>query len=474
MATDIKNWEYTKIVATIGPASDSVETLEELMRVGMNVARLNTKHGTTEWHAERVDRIRQAAKNVDKSVAVLLDLQGPEIRINIPEGKPFELKAGDPIIFTSEFIDGEPHQAKIPQNVIEALEVGNEVSTEDGFCEFVVTEKHATHLVAKAQHGFMVGDRKTMNTPGVIVDMPSLIPSDMEKLEMLNEHPVDFIALSFVRDKKDIEVLREEMKKRNIKADIVAKIENQAAIDNLDEIIEASEAVMVARGDLAVEIPMEQLTYWQKEIIRRCRMSGKPVITATQMLKSMVDNPRPTRAEVSDVANAVFDGTDAIMLSEETTIGKYVVKTVATMRKIARFNERHTVAKEYEKGLKSRTTAVTKMAVNLLNDKLEDIDKVVVLTETGYTARQLTRHRPFVPVIAVTDRAETQRRMSLLYSVIPVLMEFPEGEIESMKVIIDNLKADKFLEAGEKVLMIHGTIYKTPGFTNTVTLLEVM
>lgn len=468
-----KPWEYTKIVATIGPATDSVELLKELMEAGMNVARLNTKHGTTEWHAERIDRIRQASEAAAKPVGILLDLQGPEIRINTPEHAPFEMKKGDRVPFRAEFVPGETRQVQVPLEVVKNMKVGGEISTEDGFCEFVIVEAKPDYFVAESQHDFTVASRKTMNTPGVVIDMPSLIPADLEKLEMVKTHPVDFVALSFVRNKADIEILRQEMKKHGIEASVVAKIENEAALDNLDEVITASDAVMVARGDLAVEIPMEQLSYWQKDIIRRCRAAGKPVITATQMLKSMVDNPRPTRAEVSDVSNAVFDGTDAVMLSEETTVGKYPIKTVAIMRKIVQFNETHVQKKEYEKSLKNRTSAVTKMAVHLLNDKLEDIDRVVVLTETGTTAQQLTRHRTLIPVIAVTDRALTAREMNLLFGVQPVLLEFPEGEIESLKTILDVLKERNLIHSKETILMIHGTIYKRPGQTNTVSILEL-
>lgn len=466
-------WEYTKIVATIGPASDEIEKLEKLLVAGMNVARLNTKHGTTEWHAERIDRIRTASKNTGKPVGILLDLQGPEIRVDLPEKKSFPATEGEHIVFCSTRRDDQTKQVIIPENVVKNLEVGNEVSLEDGVCEFKIVEKHEDYIVAEAQGNFTVADRKTMNTPGVVIDMPSLIPTDMEKLDALHQHPVDFIALSFVRNKSDIQILREEMAKRHIEASVVAKIENQSAIDHLEEIIEVSDAVMVARGDLAVEIPMEELSFWQKEIIRKCRTYGKPVITATQMLKSMVESPRPTRAEVSDVSNAVFDGTDAVMLSEETTIGKYPVKTVKTMRKIVQFNESHTTLKEYEKGQKSRTMAVTKMAVHLLNDHIEHIDKALVLTETGFTAQQLTRHRPHVPVLAVTDSQQTANRMNLFFGVYPVFQNFPEGKIQEIQSVVGELHKKGYVSSGDQLLVVHGTNFKHPGQTNTVSVIEV-
>lgn len=467
------SWEFTKIVATIGPASDTVPLLEQLLQAGMNVARLNTKHGTTEWHAERIDRIREASKNTKKPVGVLLDLQGPEIRINLPDKKAFVVEEGEKVAFRSKFIPNDPKQVQVPANVIEALKVGNQISLEDGFCEFTITDHKGDYVLAQAESPFTVSDRKTMNIPGITIDMPALTADDLDKLDAAIKHPVDFIGLSFVRNAKDIEWLRKEMAKRKIEAQVIAKIETQAAIDNLDEIIEAAEGVMVARGDLAVETPMEQFPFWQKEIIRRCRVHGKPVITATQMLKSMVDHPRPTRAEVSDVANAVFDGTDAVMLSEESTIGKYPVRTVKIMRTIINYNNRHAQMKEFEKGMKSQTTAVTKMAMSLINDHLEDIDQVVVLTETGHTAQQLVRHRPSVPVLAVTDRERTVNLLALSYGIFPLYMEFPEGKIEKVSTIIENLKKSSQVKSGEKILVIHGNVFKQPGMTNTVSLIKV-
>jgi pyruvate kinase len=427
-------WEYTKIVATIGPASDEPAKLEELMLSGVNVARLNTKHSTAEWHAERIDRIRAASKKVGKPVAILLDLQGPEIRVDLKNKEAFDVKERGEVFFVSAFKEGMKNQIKIPQNVVESLNVGNIVSLEDGTCEFEVVKKQADMLTAEALTACVCKDRKTMNTPGIVIDMPSLIDSDIEKIDMIQDHPVDFVALSFVRNKTDIDILKAELAKRKVVANIVAKIENQAAIENLEEIIVNSDAVMVARGDLGVETPMEELAFQQKEIIKRCRVMGKPVITATQMLKSMVENPRPTRAEVCDVANAVFDGTDAVMLSEESAMGKYPIETVRIMRKIVHFNELKAQVPKYKEEMKTRTTAVTKMAMSLLDDKIEPIDKVMVLTETGYTAQQLVRHRPHTPVIVITDRKETVLKSSLFYGTWAIAHPFPEGKILDLQV----------------------------------------
>lgn len=466
------NYDYTKIVATIGPTSDTPEILEQLIAAGLNVARLNTKHGTPEWHAERIDRIHAAAKATGQPISILLDLQGPEIRIDVPDKQPFTVEKDGQLEIVSEFTDN-PHQFKVPAQVIAALNMGDHVLIEDGVGEFEIVEKLSDKLIVKAMSKITVKDRKTMNTPGVVIDMPSLIDADLEKLDMINEHSVDFVALSFVRDKKDLDVLKQELKKRKVSPFIIAKIENQAAIDNIDEIIDNSDGIMIARGDLAVEIPMEELAYRQKNIIKLCRSAGIPVITATQMLKSMVDSPRPTRAEVTDVANAVFDGTDAIMLSEETAMGNYPVESVATMRKIAHYNEIHTHLLAMEDGDKTRTSAVTKMAMSLINDDLETIDRIVVLTETGFSAQQLIRHRPKAPVIAVTDNIETVKKCALMYAVTPVLHEFPRGRVEDLKKIIDHLIEQDLVKKGEKLLVIRGTFFGDPGHTNTVTVLDV-
>lgn len=468
-----QSWEYTKIVATIGPASDTIEKIEELILAGMNVARLNTKHNTTEWHAEHVDRIRTAAKKVGKPISILLDLQGPEIRIDIYNQQPFEVKEGDHLYVVSQFQEGLQNQIRIPQNVLDSLNIDNRVSLDDGICRMEVVEKLADKLTVRALNDFTCRDRRTMNTPGIVIDMPSLVPSDIAKLDMLHQHPVDFVALSFVRNKVDIDILKEELNKRQVSASIVAKIENQSAMDNLDEIIANSDGVMVARGDLGVETPMEELAYQQKEIIKRCRIMGKPVITATQMLKSMVDSPRPTRAEVCDVANAVYDGTDAVMLSEESAMGKYPVETVSIMRRIVAFNEPKAVLPQYKEEMKGMTNAITKMAMSLIEDQIETVDKILVLTETGFTAAQLTRHRPHVPTIVVTDRPETMQCSTLLYGVFPILYPFPEGKILDLALLINQLKEERVIQKGQKILVIHGTIYKSPGFTNTVAVIEV-
>lgn len=462
----------TKIVATIGPATETEEIIGELIDAGMNVARFNTKHGTPEWHRERVQRVRKIAEEKGKPAAVLLDLQGPEIRVNLRDGKSFEMKDGDTAVFTFDEDTKEEKAIFIPENVVDTLQEGNFVLLDDGGCEFEIEEKHSDHLVAKALGDFEVAHRKTMNTPGISIDMPSLIDADLVQLDGAVETGVDFVGLSFVRDKNDVEILREELKKRNLgKAHIVAKIENQSAIDHIDEIIEVSDAIMVARGDLAVEVPFEQLSFWQKLIITKCRLAAKPVITATQMLKSMVDSPRPTRAEVSDVSNAVYDSTDAVMLSEETTIGNFPVKAVETQAKIAAFNEEFEVSYLEEWVDENDCSLVTHAAVYLLQNE-DKIDSVVCLTETGGTANLISRFRPKVKVHAITSNKITYRKLALNYGVEPQVIEFPDGKVEEPDVIVKMLRENGTIQKDETVLVVYGSIWKQPGLTNSLSIIH--
>lgn len=473
------HYKATKLVSTIGPATESEEQLEKLVNAGMNVARFNAKHVDPAWHQERIQRVRAVADRLQQPIGVLLDLQGPEIRLDLPDGiDSFEVQSGDVIRFTSDRSIGGTHVIYVPQEVIDGEEVENTILIDDGVGEFFVTDKYDNTLHTTVADSFVVKKRKTVNTPGVVINTPSLIPADLAYLDMTQNTPVDFIALSFVRNKEDIGVLREEMAKRNIQAAVVAKIENQAALDNLDEIIQASDAVMVARGDLAVEVPYEQLVRWQKDIIQKSREYSKPVITATQMLKSMVENPVPTRAEVSDISHAVYDGTDAVMLSEETTIGNYPVKAVKTQARIVNYAEDFADAPAVQEKSLGLKTIVMQAAVLLLDD-LHDrggsvkIDKTIVLTVTGLTARYLAKYRDKKPIYALTNKPETYRQLALAYGVTPFLVEFSDDTLSNPQVIIELCKEKGFLNKGETALIVHGTKWREPGLTNSLRVLEV-
>ncbi len=469
----------TKIVATIGPATETEEIIKELILAGMNVARFNTKHGTPEWHQERMRRVRKVAEEMGVAVAILLDLQGPEIRITLPTDESFAVVPGDRVTFTSDPNNKTPKTPFIPQMVVDTLQVGHQVSIDDGNGEFEVVEKNQNSIVCASKGTFSVKQRKTLNTPGIIIDQPSLIPADLVQLDGANNDLVDYVGLSFVRNKEDIAILRGELAKRSLEAAVIAKIENQSAIENLEEILDACDAVMVARGDLAVEVPFEELAHWQKVLIAKSREKAKPVITATQMLKSMVDNPTPTRAEVSDVANAIYDGTDAIMLSEETTIGKYPVKAVATQAKIAAFNEQYAnpVAIQTEDSDESAYithAAISLLEISALNTNNISIDKIVCLTETGQTARNITRFRPNAPVHVLTSNKQTYRKMSLLFNVTPHIFELPSGDqLESSEKILESLVELNIAKSGENILLVHGTFWKKPGLTNTLSIIQI-
>lgn len=465
----------TKIVATIGPASDTEEKIASLLQAGVNVFRFNMKHGTVEWHTERIQRAQKVADSLGIPVGILIDLQGPEIRIETLEQKPLVVEKDEIFFMAVDFVEGKKSIRVPDERVIEGLQVGDAVLIDDGFMEFDVVEKVGGVLHLKAMESYSIGHRKGMNLPGVHIQLASLIDSDLLKLDMAAQEHVDFVALSFVRDTEDIRILREEMAKRNIDAQVVAKIENAKATQNLDEIIAVSDAIMVARGDLGIEVPFEEISYWQKTMIHKCRLAGKPVITATQMLQSMIEAPRPTRAEVSDVANAIFDGTDAIMLSGESAQGKYPALSVATMRRIAEFNEAKVELPALPTvGEFDQTETITHAAMSIVTEqKSFDIAAIVVFTETGTTARKLSRFRPSVPIIALTEDRKVRDILTLSYGVTPLLMEFPEGDIVSVEPIIEHLKEMKVVEKGQRLLFIHGHRWREPGLTNTLTVKEV-
>ena len=463
--------KLTKLVATIGPATESEDIIAKLIDAGMNVARFNTKHSTVEWHQDRMARVRRVAKKKGACIGILLDLQGPEIRINLPEEKPFDLIEGETVTFCADEKNAAVKKVLIPQNVVDTLQVGNIVLLDDGACELEVTDKNKDALTLKALSACTVKHRKTMNVPGVTIDMPSLVEADYKQLDGAAESQlVDFVGLSFVRDSRDIDFLRAELDKRSIKAQIVSKIETQAALDNLEEIVAASDAVMVARGDLGVEMPYEELVFWQKRIIDLCRASSKPVITATQMLKSMTDNPRPTRAEVSDVAHAIYDGTDSIMLSEETTMGKYPVKAVSTQARIAAFNEPYAIDELTLNLTDDAQEAVINAAVELAESSGLEVAAIVNLTTTGRSALLTASLHPSMPVLAMTDDEKVYYSLSLAYVVRPILADGDTAH--DLKSALEFLKAHHLVKAGETLVVTHGVPHQQGG-TNTMSIVRV-
>lgn len=461
----------TKIVATIGPVTETEEVLEKLILAGANVARFNTKHNVPAWHQNIITRVKTVAKRLNTPVATLLDLQGPEIRIDL-EVDEFLVDIDEEIAFTSnQEIKGEKI-IYIDQIVIDSLSPGNTILIDDGYCEFMVVDKKDNQIIAKSLLKSMVKKRKTMNIPGVAVDLPSLIDRDYEQLDGVINENVDYIALSFVRNAFDIKNLRSEMKKRNLDSDVVAKIETQKALDNLDEIIDEADAIMVARGDLGIEVPYEELIYWQKKIISLCRLKGKPVITATQMLKSMCENLYPTRAEVSDVTNAIYDQTDAVMLSEETTAGAYPVQAVTTQAKIASFNEKNIDNNPIEITNNRPVGSLAQAAFFILQNTNQKINAIVCLTEFGETARLISRFRPHLPIIAVTNNKRVFGKLPLVFGVKPLLIDFSNEKKISSSVDVKKALIERgVIDQADTILLLSGSSWIDHGMTNNLAIL---
>lgn len=470
------NKKLTKIVATLGPASDSEDNIRDLIREGVNVFRFNTKHGDPFWHEERIKRVQKVVDRLSASIGILLDLQGPELRLLTREGNPVKVKIGDTLTIGETLEQSDEIHVALPQRLVfTTLKEGDRVLIDDGYIQGRVggVTNNTFDLILETDG--KIKHKKGLNIPGVVLDLPSLIESDLNQLDMASKNKVDFVALSFVRSAKDIVILRSELEKRKVQAHIVAKIESQPAIDNIDEIIEASDAIMVARGDLGVEVPIEELAYWQKSIIKSCRLADKPVITATQMLESMIENPLPSRAEATDVANAVLDGTDALMLSAETAAGSYPVQAVSQMTKIAAFNEGKMELDDTIVSQKPANTTeqVTNAAVTMIKNQTDQkISSIVIFTETGYTARTFSSYRLNTPIIAVTDSQKTVETLTLSYGVSPFYTQFPEGEVVPDR-IISRLVEMHILQAGDNVLVIHGKHWRIPGLTNSLTVISV-
>lgn len=473
----------TKIVATVGPSCDTVPKMMELINEGVSVFRFNLKHNTQKWHSIRIKRVEEAQKELDKPIAALLDFQGPEVRIGVLKDEKLHLTKGDEVYFVSEL--GLTKQQEIPLNNIELLkklDKGTTILLDGGAFEFQVMQNQENRVLTKVLRGGTLTQRKSVNIPGVELDLPTLVAKDIEDIGLAAREDVDYVALSYVRTAKDIEIFKQELKKQNVDADIIAKIETRKSIENLDQIIEVSDGIMVARGDLGVEFPLEQVPYYQKEIIKKCLKVGKPVITATQMLESMVREPRPTRAEISDVANAIYDRSDALMLSAESAVGAYPERAVGMMRQISEFTEKNVSGQpEINYHMKHQTAAVTFGAYQFMQSDFcqrENIKAFVVLTETGLSARMLSRLRPSIPIIALTRHKKTADKMNLLYGVTPIVYKqlsqtYEKKESEHIRQMILAVKKKGLVKADEKVIMVYGEDWGSAGKTSIVRIQEV-
>ena len=453
----------TKIVGTIGPASQSEEMLTKLMNAGLNVTRINFSHGGYEENGEKIETIKKVRSALNRPVALLLDTKGPEIRTGVLEtgNEKVTIEEGQEFTFVNDDIIGNNTKTSIRyKELYKDVKVGGTLLVDDGALEFEITEIKGKDIVCKALNTGRLGSRKTMNVPGVKVDLPALTQKDIDDITEGIKRGFDYIAASFVRKASDVIALRNLLDSNGgERVKIISKIENQEGIDNFEEILELSDGIMVARGDMGVEIPMEQVPIVQKRFIKRCNQVGKPVITATQMLESMTSNPRPTRAEVSDVANAVYDTTGAIMLSGECAMGKYPVECVQAMSKISKAIEADTnYWKRFNKNATSAdfndieshvayTTCVTAQNMKAAG--------IVAYTHKGDSVRKLAGFGAGCPIFAITDDEKTFNQLSVSFNVVPVLVMGEKTIEDTICKGIEKIKADELVEAGD-VLVISG------------------
>ncbi|WP_239618298.1 pyruvate kinase [Cohnella mopanensis] len=463
----------TKIVCTIGPASESLENIKKLITAGMNVARLNFSHGDFEEHGNRMKTIRQACQELNKTVAILLDTKGPEIRLGKLKEEPIELVQGEFITLTTEEILGDINRVPITYKELPGdISVGSTILIDDGLIGLTVLDIQGTEIKCQIVNSGQIKSKKGVNVPGVAISMPGLTEKDIGDIKFGIEMGVDFIAASFVRRASDVLEIRELLERHDARyIQIISKIENQQGVDNLDEILEVSDGLMVARGDLGVEIPAEEVPLAQKLMIEKCNRVGKPVITATQMLDSMQRNPRPTRAEASDVANAIFDGTDAIMLSGETAAGKYPEESVLTMSRIAERAESALHYREiFKKQARAQQTSVTEAISQAVANSALDLDAraIVTSTESGYTARMISKYKPKSPIIAVTPVDQVLRRLQLVWGVVPVKGVSAKTTDEMFEIAVKGALETGTVRLGDTIIITAGVPVGRSGTTNLI------
>ena len=456
----------TKIVATLGPATANASTIGALLHAGTNVVRINASHGTPELRGEWIAAARRAAESLATPVAVLLDLQGPRIRVgDLPH--PRELTPGQQVVFAPEEVARGDDLPTTYDGLATDARVGSRILLNDGLLSVEVTGVDAPRVRGRVIDGGMLTAHKGMNLPGLHVSAPALTEKDREDVQDAVRAGVDYLALSFVRRAEDIEELR-GLVPNTIK--LVAKIEKATALENLERIVAAADAVMVARGDLGVELPFEQVPHVQKRLISEANQQGKPVITATQMLESMVHAPRPTRAEASDVANAILDGTDAVMLSAETAVGQYPLEAVRAMDRIIREMERHPL-RQREERRKAADGVTTEDAIawgTFAVARMLKTPLIVTLTKGGFTARKVAALRPPVPILAVTTESTTYRQLALVWGVVPVLVDHVPGYDAMLEVVRDLILKRRLAKQGDCIVMTAGVPWDVSGSTNLI------
>jgi pyruvate kinase len=455
----------TKIVCTLGPSSSTRDALRGLVGAGLNVARINFSHSTHEQHAATIALVRDVAAETKRPIAILGDLQGPRIRIG-DLGQPRNLPDGSDVVFAPE---GKENGAEIPvtyEALADDVNDGDRILINDGLIELVVLDVSKPRVTARVVHGGQLSSHKGINLPGVQVSAPSITAKDREDIAFAVQQELEYIALSFVRRAQDIAELRQLVTKHML---VVAKIEKDSALENIESIVRTSDGVMVARGDLGVELPFEEVPYAQKRIIALCNRLGRPVITATQMLESMITHPRPTRAEASDVANAILDGTDAVMLSAETATGQYPRLAVEAMTRIITEIESRVRPRHRDDRRRNETAISTEFAIAAASAAavtMLDAPVLIVFTKSGFSARVVAAHRPSVPILVLTDVPRTFRQLALVWGVIPELVKHCNTYDEMVKLALEAVQRRGLARDGDRVVVTAGVPFDVPGTTN--------
>lgn len=465
----------TKIVCTLGPSTDNPEIMRAMVMAGMDVARFNFSHGVSEDIGKRIELLHNACEETGKTVALLADTKGPEVRLGCFKNGKAELVAGQLFTLTSDSISGDSTMCSVSyENLSEDVSPGNKILLDDGLIELVVENVSSTSVTTRVINGGFISDRKGVNVPNVTLNLPFISAKDRSDLRYISEMGFDFIAASFVRSDEDVKQMRDELKRMGEKRiKIIAKIENAEGVKNVDSILAVADGLMVARGDLGVELAFEELPIIQKELIKKAYRQGKSVITATQMLESMIVNPRPTRAETSDIANAIYDGTSAIMLSGETAKGNYPVEALSVMAKIARRTEKDIdYLKRFQTSSYKPTPSITNAISHATVTTAHDLEAAAILTVTksGETAINVAKFRPLCPIIACTPDAAAQRQLMLTWGVTPLLTKEETDTAALFSHAIEAAQKQGHINAGDLIVLTAGV---PVGFAGTTNLLKV-
>lgn len=467
----------TKIICTMGPTTDNLELLVNMMHSGMDLARFNFSHGSHPEQAKRIELVRAAAKKADKVIALICDTKGPEMRLGLFKNDKTTLQEGHAFCLTTDEVEGDADLASVNYaNLPEDVKAGDEILLNDGKLTLRVERTDKKKIYTTVTHGGEISSRKRVAVPGAILKLPFMSKQDVADITFAAQHEMDYVAASFVRSAADVLEIKKLLEQLGSKMGIIAKIENSEGINNIESILEVVDGVMVARGDLGVEIPAEDVPVVQKEIIAKCNKAGKPVVTATQMLESMITNYRATRAEASDVANAIYDGTDVIMLSGETASGSYPLEAVQTMARIA---ERTEAALDYAKLFRAKgladqanlTAAISHATVQIAQEL--EADAIMTITESGYTARMIAKYRPQARVVGVSPVEASTRRMQLYWGVTPLLGDNFGNTDELIENSLEKAKAANLVADGEAVVVTAGMNVGKVGSTNLIKVINM-